>query len=103
MRPDTRKVVNVSYKAVDLIGSVIGGLLVGVMFNRAWSVVRQGDDAPKPTDKQRGWREILLAACLQGAIFGLIKAAVERGMAEGTRKVTGIWPGEEGEQSGNSA
>ena len=42
-------------------------------------------------------REVLLAAALQGAIFGLVKAAVDRGAAEGTRKVTGAWPGEEGQ------
>ena len=48
---------------------------------------------PTPTGR---WREVLLAAALQGAIFGLVKAAVDRGAAEGTRKVTGVWPGEEG-------
>jgi hypothetical protein len=37
LRPDTRKVVKVSYKAVDLIASTIGGLLVGLIFNRAWT------------------------------------------------------------------
>jgi hypothetical protein len=103
LRPDTRKVVTVSYKAVDLIASVIGGLLVGLIFNRAWSAIRQGDDVPKPTDQERGWREILLAASLQGAIFALIKAAAERVLAKGTRKVTGIWPGEEGRQPGSPA
>ena len=103
LRPNTRKVVKVSYKAVDLIASMAGGLVVGLVFNRAWRVIEQGDDAPKPTDEQRGWREILLAAGLQGAIFALVKAAVDRGIAEGTRKLTGIWPGDEGQQPGNSA
>ena len=103
LRPDARRVVKVSYKAVDLIASMIGGLLVGLIFNRAWSVIEQGDDAPKPTDEQRDWREILLAAGLQGAIFALIKAAFERGMARATRRLTGIWPGDEGQQPGNSA
>ena len=103
LKPDTREVVTVSYKAVDLIASLIGGLLVGLIFNRAWSIIEQGDDAPKPTDEQRGWREILLAAGLQGAIFALIKATAERVLAKGTRKVTGIWPGEEGQQPGSPA
>ena len=103
LRPDARKAVTVSYKAVDLVAGMIGGLLVSLIFNRAWSVIEQGDDAPKPTDEQRGWREILLAAGLQGAVFALIKAAAERGLAEGTRKLTGIWPGDEGQQPGNPA
>ena len=36
---------------------------------------------------------MLLAAAIQGAIFAL-EAAVDRGAAEATRKVTGTWPGE---------
>jgi len=103
LRPNTRKVVKVSYKAVDLIADMAGGLAVGLIFSRAWSIIEQGDDVPRPTDEQRGWREILLAASLQGAIFALVKAAVDRGIAEGTRKLTGIWPGDEGQQPGNSA
>jgi len=46
---------------------------------------------------------ILLAAMLQGAIFALVKAAVDRGAAEGTRRLTGTWPGDEGQQPDESA
>ena len=45
----------------------------------------------------------MLAAALQGAIFAVIKAAVDRGAAEGTHKVTGVWPGDDGGQSGQAA
>jgi hypothetical protein len=34
---------------------------------------------------------------LHGAIFALVKAAVDRFAAEGTRRLTGIWPGDEGQ------
>lgn len=60
------------------------------------------DDAPKATDAQRSWREIMAAAALQGATFALVKAIVGRA-AEGTRKLTGIWPGEGGQQPGKEA
>ena len=40
------------------------------------------DEAPKATDARRGWREILLAATLQGAIFALVKATVDRSAAD---------------------
>jgi hypothetical protein len=93
----------VSYKAVDLIAGMAGGLAAGLIFKRVWSTIGHDEDAPKATDEQRGWREILLAAALQGAIFALVKAAVDRGIAEGTRKLTGIWPGDEGQQPGTSA
>jgi hypothetical protein len=40
---------------------------------------------------------VLVAAALQGAIFSLVRAAVNRGAAEGTRRLTGYWPGEDSE------
>ena len=36
--------------------------------------------------------EILTAAALQGAIFAVVKAAVHRGGAITTEKLTGVWP-----------
>jgi hypothetical protein len=95
-------VTKVSYQAVDLIAGMVGGLVAGLIFKRAWSTLGHGD-APRATDEQRHWREILLAAGMQGAIFALVKAAVDRGLAEGTRKLTGIWPGHESQPPGNSA
>ena len=36
-----------------------------------------------------------IAAALQGAIFALVKAALDRGAADGVRKLTGYWPGQD--------
>ena len=88
------------YKPVSMLVSVLGGILAGAIFKRVWKIIGREDDAPKATDAARGWREVLLAATLQGAIFAAVKAAVDRGAAEGTRQLTGVWPGDEGEQSG---
>jgi uncharacterized protein DUF4235 len=85
----------VLYKPVGMLVSVLGGVLAGAIFKQVWKVAFREDDAPKATDADRSWREVLLAAALQGAIFGLVKAVVDRGATEGTRKVTGVWPGEE--------
>ena len=82
------------YKPVGILVSVIGGVLASTVFKRVWKVTAGEEEAPKATDAHRGWREVLLAAVLQGAIFALVKAAVDRGDAEATRKVTGTWPGE---------
>jgi hypothetical protein len=87
----------VLYKPAGMLVSVLGGVLAGAIFKQVWKVAFSEDDAPKATDADRGWREVLLAATMQGAIFGLVKAAVDRGTAEGTRKVTGVWPGEDGQ------
>ena len=42
-------------------------------------------------------------AALQGAIFAVVKAAVDRGAAEGTRRITGVWPGDQNKSSGEGA
>jgi hypothetical protein len=89
--------IKLLFKPVDLIAGMVGGLLAGLIFKMVWKIIGRGD-APKPTDERRGWGEILLAAVLHGAIFALVKAAVDRGAAEGTRRLTGIWPGNEGQQ-----
>lgn len=95
--------IKILYKPVSLLVSVLAGVLAGVIFKRLWKLAVHEDDAPKATDARRGWREILAAAALQGAVYSLVKAAVDRGAAEGTRKLTGVWPGENGQQQNKAA
>ena len=95
--------IKLLYKPVGMLVSVLGAVLAGAIFKRFWKITAREDDTPKATDARRGWREVLLAAALQGAIFAVVKAAVDRGAAEGTRKLTGTWPGEEGQQPGQEA
>jgi hypothetical protein len=82
----------VLYKPVGFALGAVAGLVAGFLFKRVWQAVADEDDAPDATDEDRGWGEILAAAALQGAIFAIVKAAVDRGGAEGVRKLTGHWP-----------
>ena len=95
--------IKVLYKPLSIVVSVLGGILAGAIFKRVWKIAAGEDEAPKATDARRGWREILTAAALHGAIFALVKAAVDRGAAEGMQKLTGVWPGQEGGQSEQQA
>ena len=95
--------IKIIYKPVSLLVSVLGGVLAGAIFKRIWKAAAGEDEAPKATDAQRGWREVLLAATLQGAIFAAVKAAVDRAAAEGTRKLTGVWPGDDDEAEAKQA
>lgn len=88
--------IKLLYKPMSLLASVLGGMLAGVIFKRLWKLAARDDDAPKATDARRDWWEVLVAAALQGAVYAVVKAAVDRGTAEGTRKLTGVWPGENG-------
>jgi len=87
-----------TYKPISLGASVLGGVIAGAIFRKVWQLAAGGDEAPQATDAQRSWTEVLIAAALQGAVFAIVKAAVDRGAAEGTRKLTGTWPGDEDEQ-----
>jgi hypothetical protein len=82
----------VLYKPVGMLVGVLGGLLASAVFNKVWGRVAGTDEAPDPTDKKATWGQVLLAATIQGAIFGVVKAAVDRGGAVGYKKVTGEWP-----------
>ena len=86
------------YKATTLVISVLSGMLAGAIFKRVWKLAAGEEEAPTATDVRRGWREVLTAAALQGAIFALVKATVDRATAEGTRKLTGVWPGDDSQQ-----
>ena len=80
------------YKPLGLLFGVLGGVLASAVFNRIWQHVSGEDEAPSPTDPDHSWREVLAAAALQGAVFGLVKAAIDRGGARGYQKLTGVWP-----------
>ena len=49
-------------------------------------------EVPDATDRDYTWRQVVVAAAVQGAIFGAAKAATERAGAVGYRKATGDRP-----------
>jgi predicted metal-dependent enzyme (double-stranded beta helix superfamily) len=83
------------YKLISMLVSVLGGILAGAIFKRVWKLTAREEEAPSATDARRGWREVLIAAALQGAIFAVVNAAINRGTATAARKLTGTWPGDE--------
>ncbi|MEU4688508.1 DUF4235 domain-containing protein [Actinoplanes sp. NPDC023714] len=86
------KLEKVALKPVNIALGFAAGAIAGALFKQAWKVVAGDDDAPDAGDEDRGWGEILAAAAIQGAIFAVVKAAVHRGGAIGTRRLTGHWP-----------
>jgi hypothetical protein len=86
------KLGKIAYKPVGILLGIGAGAVAGLVFKKVWKMAAGDDDAPNATDEERGWGEILAAAALQGAIFALVKAAVDRAGATGVRKLTGQWP-----------
>ncbi|MFI6495689.1 DUF4235 domain-containing protein [Streptomyces sp. NPDC050564] len=86
------KALTIAYKPVGLALGAVSGMLAGTVFKQAWKMLGHDEDAPDATDEDRTWRQVLLAATLQGAVFAAVKAAVDRFGATATRRLTGTWP-----------
>jgi len=82
------------YAPFGIVFGVLGGLLGGQIFKLIWKKVAGEEDAPDARESEYGWGEVLPAAALQGAIFAVVKAAVDRGGAKGFERLTGFWPGD---------
>jgi hypothetical protein len=87
-------VARLFYKPFGLLFSVLGGIVAGAIFKRVWRAAADEEEAPKATDKRRGWGEILAAAAAEGAVFAGVKAVIDRAGATGFERVTGAWPGD---------
>ena len=83
-----------AYRPFALLFSVLGGIIAGAVFKQMWKRLSGTEDPPKAGESEYGWRELLAGAALQGALFGLVKAAIDRSGARAFEKVTGSWPGD---------
>ena len=83
------------YKVLGLLVGMLGGLLASAIVRKVWELMPGHDDAPEAIDTRRSWGEILTAAALQGAIFAVIRAAVELATAASAEKLAGEQPGAE--------
>ncbi len=82
------------YRPFGLLFTVLGGILAGIVFKQLWKLVDDEKDPPKAKESEYGLKEILPAAMVEGAVFGLVKAALDRGGARSFEKLTGSWPGD---------
>jgi hypothetical protein len=90
---DTGWVARILYKPLGLLISVFGGLVAGAIFKRIWRAVAGEQDAPKATDESKGLAEVVTASAAQGAVYGGVKALLDRAGARGFAWLTGSWPG----------
>ena len=87
--------IKLLYKPASMLASLAGGMLASAIFKKVWKLTAGEDEAPEATDAAKSWPEIIIAAALQGAIFAVVRALVERLTATGTRSLTGTWPGQD--------
>ncbi|MER5620105.1 DUF4235 domain-containing protein [Streptosporangium sp. NPDC002544] len=76
-------------RSVSAASGMLGGAIAGAVFKQVWKFASGKDDAPQATSDEYGWREVLVAAAIQGAIFGVVKAAIDRSTARSIHRATG--------------
>ena len=83
------------YRPIGLASSLIGGLVAGLVFKQVWRLATPGkqSDPPKALETEYPFKQILLAAVLQGAIFSVVKTIIDRQGGRLFEKATGEWPG----------
>ncbi len=75
-------------RPLGLLIGVAGGNAASAILTRVWRLVTGAGDAPQATDRDHGWWEVLVAAGVQGAVVGVVKAASDRGAAARLGKFT---------------
>jgi hypothetical protein len=85
--------VKLLYWPIGIVLGVLGARLAGGVFERTWKLAGRKGDPPKATDQGHGWVEVVATATVKGAVFGGVKALVDRASATGFARVTGVWPG----------
>ncbi|MFW0793084.1 DUF4235 domain-containing protein [Gordonia sp. CPCC 205515] len=76
------------YKPLSLATSIAGGIAASAVFKAVWQRAAGQSEVPNPADLRQNTRDILIAAAVQGLIFGLVKAAIDRAGAHGYRAIT---------------
>ncbi|MBO3749968.1 DUF4235 domain-containing protein [Streptosporangiaceae bacterium NEAU-GS5] len=78
-------------RGASALSGMLGGIVASVVFKQVWKLTSGQKDAPQATSPEYGWGEVLVAAALQGAIFAVVKAAIDRGGAEAYKRRSGEW------------
>jgi hypothetical protein len=81
------------YKPIAIILGLVAGFIGQKIFNQVWGLV-DDEEPPKPNTELASWPRILAAAAVQGLIFRVVRATIERVGAKGFANLTGTWPGE---------
>ena len=81
------------YRPFGIILGLAGGMLSKSLFNFIWSKF-DDEEAPKATIEEVTWTKLMIASAIQGIVFQTVRAAVNRGGAQGFAHLTGVWPGQ---------
>lgn len=94
-KPAASTSAKILYRPVGIAGSIIAGLAASAVYKKVWARAAPSSDGstPDPLQSEYAMRTVLTAALVQGAIYGVVKAATQRGGARLFERATGEWPG----------
>lgn len=81
------------YKPFGIVAGLVAGRAAGAIFRRLWAVAANETETPQAMEQYRRGTEVVAAAVLKGAVFGGVKAFVDRAFASEYFRQTGVWPG----------
>jgi len=86
-------IVKLIYKPFGIILGILAGIAGRQVFNVVWGRI-DDQEPPEATTEEAPLAKVVMAAALQGAIFAVVRAGVNRAGARGYAHLTGVWPGE---------
>ena len=73
---------------------LVAGAISRKIFEKLWGLVDE-EDPPDAQHRDIPYVKLALALLIEGAIFRLVRGAVDHSSRRGFARVTGNWPGEE--------
>lgn len=83
------------YKPFAIVAGLVASRAAGAIFKRLWRLLARETELPQALEQHRGWAEVVAAGFLKGAVFGGVKAFVDRAFANEYFRRTGVWPGKD--------
>ena len=90
---DVLPMMKLLYKPLAIIAGLVASRAAGAIFRRLWAYLAKETEMPQAMDQYRRGTEVVAAAVLKGAVFGGVKAFVDRAFANEYFRRTGVWPG----------
>jgi hypothetical protein len=81
------------YKPFGIVIGILAGIAGRQAFNFVWGKISE-EEPPEATTQFASLRSVMAATAVQGMIFAVVRALVNRGGARGWYYLTGAWPGE---------
>src|ERR1041384_1181177 len=79
--------MKILYKPFGIIVGILAGVLARQVFSQVWGHIDEREP-PKPTTQESSWGKVVGAAFVQGAVFAVTKAVVNRSGAKGFHWLT---------------